>query len=77
MRIFRPWCQWAPVVTVALMVVLAEASAVAVPLVSREQVDSARNKAILWGVFAALMLGVFIFRIVRLARKKNETDDEQ
>jgi hypothetical protein len=39
-------------------------------LVSREEVDAAKTKAILWTIFAAIMVGVTIFQFVRLLRKK-------
>jgi hypothetical protein len=38
------------------------------PLVYTSQVDAARNKAILWTVFAAVMIGVAIWRIVAKTR---------
>ena len=39
-------------------------------LVSREQVESAKTKAILWTVFAVVMLGIFIFQLVRYFKNK-------
>jgi hypothetical protein len=39
-------------------------------LVSRSQVESAKTKAILWTVFAVVMLGVFIFQLVRYFKNK-------
>jgi hypothetical protein len=41
-------------------------------LVSQEQVDASRNKAILWGLFAALMLVVVIVKIARMGSKKDK-----
>lgn len=40
-------------------------------LVSREQVQSAKIKAILWSLFAAVMLGICIYKLVRYFKKKN------
>jgi hypothetical protein len=39
-------------------------------LVSREQVQSAKTKAILWTVFAVIMLGICIFQVVRYFKNK-------
>lgn len=39
-------------------------------LVSREQVQSAKLKAILWSLFAAVMLGVCIYKLVRYFKEK-------
>ena len=39
-------------------------------LVSREQVESAKTKAILWTVFAVVMLGICIFKVVRYFKSK-------
>jgi hypothetical protein len=39
-------------------------------LVSRDRVESAKTKAILWTVFALVMLGVFIFQLVRYFKNK-------
>lgn len=39
-------------------------------LVSRDQVESAKTKAILWTIFAVVMLGVFIFQLVRYFKNK-------
>jgi len=39
-------------------------------LVSRDQVESAKTKAILWTVFAVVMLAVFIFQLVRYFKNK-------
>jgi hypothetical protein len=45
-------------------------SSVAAPLVSQEQVSEAKTRAILWSIFAVIMLGVCIFQIVRAVKKK-------
>lgn len=57
---------------IMLLAVLAE------PLVSRAQVDEARNMAIFWSLFTALLIGLFVFRFVRRTRgddRGNNTGD--
>lgn len=39
-------------------------------LVSRDQVQSAKTKAILWSIFAAVMLGICIYKLVRYFKNK-------
>ena len=46
-----------------------------VPLVSDEQVSAARNKAILWTVFAVAMLAFVIYRAMMKSRSTRKDDD--
>jgi hypothetical protein len=39
-------------------------------LVSRDQVQSAKTRAILWSIFAAVMLGICIYKLVRYFKSK-------
>jgi hypothetical protein len=60
----------------ASIFVLGWVSDAAAQLVSREQVQEAKTKAILWTLFAVIMLGVCIFQIVRFFKRKNRNADQ-
>jgi hypothetical protein len=53
-----------------LFILVFRMPSVAAPLVSQEQVSEAKTRAILWTIFAVIMLGVCIFQIIRYIKKK-------
>jgi hypothetical protein len=58
------------ILCIQIFVLLGSATPAWAQLVSRDQVQSAKTKAILWTIFAVVMLGICIFQIVRYFKNK-------
>jgi hypothetical protein len=58
------------ILCIQIFVLLGSVTPAWAQLVSREQVESAKTKAILWTIFAVVMLGICIFQIVRYFKNK-------
>jgi len=58
------------ILCIQLFILLGSVAPAWAQLVSRDQVQSAKTKAILWTIFAVVMLGVFIFQLVRYFKNK-------
>jgi hypothetical protein len=58
------------VLLIQAVVLLGSVSPAWAQLVSRDQVESAKTKAILWSIFAVVMLGICVFQLVRYFKNK-------